>query len=1441
VNNKNTYKSPYKNPLRFLFYISLLLGLGACGLPGSETTDQALKEEHTYRQSDPSCTNLDLQSSSLTPSALRGLVACLNSRDQMPEFERLVSEARDEDLAPLTDLVGRLVLTRNDRLFLFDQTFQSMESDGSLNRTLQSVSNLLQEPAVVNSLLRLGSQLYFSGETSVLRFVMNGLQAEPNVELLQAGALIGRQISPQNTNDILSFLIALTEARSYRALLHRISTVARDPQAPALELAVSDLLSLLRKSDEPGRINATEIMINLFASGEGWRLLDALVDDTKPIMHWAPRIHQWAAAINGLYAQDARFLNLAPGFFTALQHTTDLPVGCFRETTNLKPLSAQRVFEELASLGLRPFLNTLAVSSPFCDFPRAIVNGAQALLPLAVTEGALGLEQWAAQFVREPALLQFVVDLLSEQGQSGPRLPLLQKLVEQLDRNGLLKEALLLASTYKVQDRATVNSRLLFLSQVHEDLGSKSIISVVAPVLKHAEVPEIVQLARAALPLVESSTENLGPLLKELQRALLMSEAHPWLDVLKDVLTEAPSNPDIVSALFRIAARQPRQLEAVLREFSMMARTDDGRMRQVLTSFFALFRSAAERGRVTIASGPGVTRRPSPRHDLILADVEPLSFELREGAVASCLNFDLTFSLADIQNSRFLGQFSAFQSCSAIQATEQSYAEALGFLADATAMQGILQGQSLWAYAVSVVQDFASRTLAATAQAVERLVPALRDGRMLSLIQAIPVFVDERVFNPLLQILNQVPWQQSAIVEQSAIVQDDDSTESRRRLLLSMNAQVCTMEAPDPDAEPCDEWNGDVCPVPTPTCESLPLLAAIERQLSVFEPRANVQARTEQILSEYLLAVEHDFYDEELSADRGAQGPRSGLATSWNPNRFMALAGRFHDALINTRGAEQDPEGINQHKPLEGLLHFMSSINGAMNAYLPPERRAQATSAAALDEAARQLTRWMVTEANTFRVIPYYYNGESTPRVRLINNLDGLALILENSRLKLRDGSEPGVIGLMSVPQAWAEEAEDARPSYSNPDNNFTLAKIVEVLLRGLPDVTSCYRAGATAAQYTAQEWACVGRFRNLKGFDYPESHNPNGRKQVPSIVTQLLSYLPPDQDCSRSAYDCYGLRVIRNLFSAVHEKTPAAYRSIFDPRLGLAIAWVNPRVLQEFMSTGVMRAVGRGLFGKSPDDAALFEFFQSAVHLAAHPQYERIVNMAKAALNPADRGQNWAAQSMTNGLLDQRSVSPALAARLTRALFNVRHNDDLAAVAFNGVRLLKLLGLYEAPTDLLEPTSRLLTGLMDASRPGRAVLLDHVDDLVTLMQSRDLSILLDYMTQLQNREHFQDFRSRLARARARGDYPAETIDRFIEDILAFLETPPVSGQNGAALYEETLRLLLARGGRGELEALLRTMGANEAQVRGLLDAAAQFSREGGAERFMNSVGRLLE
>lgn len=57
-----------------------------CGLPGTSSKDEGLKVEHSYRESNPACTNLDLESSSLTPASLRGLTACLNTRGHIQEF-----------------------------------------------------------------------------------------------------------------------------------------------------------------------------------------------------------------------------------------------------------------------------------------------------------------------------------------------------------------------------------------------------------------------------------------------------------------------------------------------------------------------------------------------------------------------------------------------------------------------------------------------------------------------------------------------------------------------------------------------------------------------------------------------------------------------------------------------------------------------------------------------------------------------------------------------------------------------------------------------------------------------------------------------------------------------------------------------------------------------------------------------------------------------------------------------------------------------------------------------------------------------------------------------------------------------------------------------------------------------------------------------------------
>ena len=269
----------------------------------------------------------------------------------------------------------------------------------------------------------------------------------------------------------------------------------------------------------------------------------------------------------------------------------------------------------------------------------------------------------------------------------------------------------------------------------------------------------------------------------------------------------------------------------------------------------------------------------------------------------------------------------------------------------------------------------------------------------------------------------------------------------------------------------------------------------------------------------------------------------------------------------------------------------------------------------------QELLSWLHERSTDFRLITYYYPGEAAPRVRLVNTLDQLELLLINVDF---DAPPPlnrnlGLEYLAELGDAWGdvqdrknwppeiqakypegkprpmtllEAVEDItnRKSIQGFDNIETLIN----LYVGLPKLPPCHRDIPGEP---------VDRQAPMGGAQYfmPKETVLDFQIRLYNIW-QVISVLKENTPGSGIGFNG-GLEVLRDLFFEVNYSTPEKLR---DPKAGDKN---NLKLIMRFVRMGIFRQMGRLLQDSDKNDPVVTDFFATLVHGADAPNFKETMS----------------------------------------------------------------------------------------------------------------------------------------------------------------------------------------------------------------------------------------
>ncbi len=1445
-----------------LFILCLTLPFSGCGIPVAEKIGAAPNPNATvYHQARVECDGLDLSSSEFTPSALRSLMHCLNSNGQIPKLEAFFATSRDEELTPLSQTLSRDLLTQYPRLFEVKHTLDTLRDDGSLALQLDTLGEFLEHPDLIIASVKLLEEGYFTSEGGISGYVHNLISPTPNQNVLRALEFLGQELTHSRLEAFLNFSEAATSTRVFQNIQNHFRTTnPGTPELTAIVFALKEFLAWeISQRTFTSASEARGLVLPLLSSvadGSFWRTADTFLPDATP--QWQQNLVKIHESMRSLYLPNGEFFTRLPSFMHELNEVQSHgPLACLSGTANLTGLSPRQVFSELDHLSLREFLTSLMAARPFCEFPSSFLRETATFMDLANSDGAAGLELVIRGMNRSEYLQTSLIHTLSERVHSralptdSSALRLLETIVKGVETQGAWDDLLLLSSNVKIQDREDLSRLAQVLVSPREEFQGKSVAHILLSAVTKTSVAHWVDFINATKPLIDESQPMAHPLAQHTRSAFLRTAAHPFFDLIRQNLTQAVAHEPFFTATFKILGRNQNAFSEVLRELSGLARREDGRLQEFLFSLLNVFSSATARGRHDIATHPvsplDLTRYL--RHDLIDTELQRAGAlprrVRRPEAILACRNYDFQFSFVDFNQNDFSSRIENMAQCLALYEDNSRVLPALEFF---SRERSPALGGSLLNYTVNVVRSFANATQNTLAALMARVLPEIQNGTIARLTSAFHFFLghqrSESAVDPLLSLV--------ARSQTRAEPQVTPPAET-----ISTPVRVCNLVG-----------NFDDFTTAEMDCShSYPAQEAISRALAIWEPETSANPalkaqRTQEIIFDYLHAIEHDFHSVAAKRNQGGR-----LLTDQNPSEEIAKQriSTLLQALETRQVPAADPQGHDKYQAAYALIDILKSLNPSFTPFGSALRPQAFPTTSPTHEApyreqslamADRLASFLIEQANTLTVIPYYFLGEVKPKVILLNNLDWLTLIVEPSDALVNTSFPPAIFGLYMIPTTWDEAPEDQRPGLLQDPNDsgdlppsHDIHALVTNFLTGIGDPLQICRVTPQQIQnpgpdFTDDKRVCFSKVSNLRGF----RNAANAEVIGPPVTSLFLEYAPANAACDESPTACFGMKLIRNFYSLIYQYTPADLRKPFPRRPHSTTNLLTPA---DLFRTGIMRIAGKWLRGLNPNDVRVKQILRSGAILA-HDQaaLNTLHELVPALLQHAEivSGQ-WESNGSAN------SANPR---GFLRALFDAIWNlpENKKQMLLNMLSSLlqagPSTGLMETPTNVIETSLQVTKGLLHPAG-GRRLLTENLNPLLNAFSTPFYRNLFAEITEDSMRPHaaanananelslWHAFRDRYLAGRAHRDYPRAEVDRVTNEVIAFLEHPEGANENHRhELYQSLASTLVHEMTSGRAQELLKFMGAHPQEVDDLLRSADLLYTSGASTRLMDMLGRWI-
>ncbi|MEK6704478.1 MAG: hypothetical protein AABZ06_01690, partial [Bdellovibrionota bacterium] len=1127
---------------------------------GGGTKDRGVASITGYRQINTSCAGLDLSKPELDVPVFRKLLSCFNSYGALDPMERLSSKLSDGEIEPIVTVLNKYILNNQRMLYELEKTHFALERRKILDATFMQVGKFLENEEFI---------------TSVIALLREGYSLGDRKSILTALEKLAEKINHDNTVSLIDSLMTFVSSRSFAELQSRLRI-----GSPARRSLKEQAFHLLEYIKNPRHIETGKIIASELVNGDIFGISDKVFgSNSEDLRDTVPRT---SSVLKVLLGSDGYILD----GLGMLMQTAANPIWCLDGAKLANPglfmlnELATQTPAHVATYIKRDNVLFLAMMNPFCGYPselgryyNSLVNFADttAIEPAAVFLKALyGVEKALPGGKISRPLVELLHGLMAD-GEFTHLIPLMTELN---DRNAW-DDILLLLNLLRVSDREVFADAVRYVLETDPALSNRSIYDVFMKAVANAGHENFHNLLRGIDRFIDYDEQIVITSLRNIRSAFYVNDVHPMINIVHDLMAEATENESFFNSLFTISD-MPEFNESLM---LMSEISKDGRLKELLGALTTLFHKFAVGGKVAINEVDEPAFVPKWRHDFGVDDLSafPIKPEPSE-ADASCGLIDLNHSLADYNDPGFQERIRNVLSCRDSDKKHGDIVDAVDFMMT----HRMEDGRVLWNFQIDLLKKL-NLSYSEKAFLMGSWQEAMDDGRFFRLIDASSFWVgrghaaaESSVLRPLLDFLKPIIGQAKANLRRlelfaASVLRREDFFE------IFDYIEKIIERSPEPPL-PGGQSGQD-------GYDTERVIRWISNKECGDVPQGIVRAQ--QIIDDYENAV--TTWDKVNGIQR----------RSWSKAEFKSRLNLVFDKIADP--GHSAPE----RKLMESLLAFTTYFT------LQPSQRPNQKQ----HYTPQYLKRWLYERSDDRKLMTYFFPGETRPRVRLVNTLDRLELLLINGDFipPVPFNKNYGMHYLAQFAEAWGDEPRELWPDEIKrkfPDGKSRPKMLREVFeeisttqkqfedLSGFPDLPHCTQAADPRDPPDLQKYETTDpKAQGIFGFMI--SHE---MKSYLFNSRQALSVIEENLPGSGTRFDG-GMKVLRDLFFEVYYSTPEKYRT---PKAG----WFNNlSVIMRFVRMGVMHQAGKAIRQFEPDDVTLDDFFVSLTEGSASPMIRRVFN----------------------------------------------------------------------------------------------------------------------------------------------------------------------------------------------------------------------------------------
>lgn len=929
---------------------------------------------------------MELSQPHLDVITFKKLVACFNSNGAIEPFQRWVNriEADDQlnhtqDLQAIVDFQNKYILSQPQLIYQLNQTYQALDRREQIDPLLQQFGQLIENDEFVTAAIRLFKVSYFDTN---------------HQKIFKAFEEISRQLIPERMAQGLDFGLTLSQSRAFSSLQTYFSRGSFEGLLPFSQ----NLMDYLSKEPDPKYVPVGKRVIEAILKYDFLESMDGVLGVTPDELK--SKVDRTASVFNVLLKEDGRLFGNLTSLFHYLRKR---PITCLRGSKEV-PDGVMHVIRELSQYHSADPANylkrnnklTLVALGQFCEYPPELdrfysvmeeLADASEIEPVAQLLHALYQVQTVGpdgQLIHP--LAELIADILADTGsglaKEAPEdsagikklIPILVQLNHLDAGGGVWNDLLLTVSLLRVEDRAKIKAVLEFLIRPQAELNQESVFDVFNEMLSKVPSRDLAKFLWSLRGFTESKKELLSPTLLKFRSAYYINDAHPFLKLFQQVMAEASANEKFFDALFRVSGTE--EFREVVQLTSKMAQ--DHRLKDLMGATLGLFQKFGMKGKIEINESiePVFEVDAHRRHNLRATDLEKFHHEYRaprEDWELACRQINFSFNFSE--------QISNAVSCLNRSDQYSNIEESIQFLT----RNKTEDGRDYLQFFIDEVKNLGLSKLQIDLL-VDRWMNSFDQGQFSKVLNALTYWISPaevllKMGKPLL--LKEV----RPSLDRLQTLGADVLRRSDFSLLLKYGRSLFEQDTLNKNRVDPESYDFD----------------QIYRWIEEKEGRhRDLRGRALQIVEDYQNAVTSwDFVDDSFG--RHAR-------VHWDYDEFSTQFKPLLDFLM-----KPDAQGLKSYAHANGRV-FDALLRFARYFSLEPGKRPNREQ----HYAAEYLVRWLRDRSNDHQLITYYYSGELEPRVRLVNSLDRLELVLIGADFSAPVlGTNFGLKFLADIAEAW--------------------------------------------------------------------------------------------------------------------------------------------------------------------------------------------------------------------------------------------------------------------------------------------------------------------------------------------------------------------------------------------------------------------------------------